>query len=213
MTAPIVYGPGYSTYVRTVYMALQEKGIAYKSIDVDIIKGETREPEHLKRHPFGKVPAFEDDGFALYETSAIARYVDEGYDGPPLQPKDARLRARMNQVISIVDNYAYGAIISHVVMQRLVAPLVGAKPDEAIIREALPVAEQALTALENLLGNRVRLAGDDLTLADLYLIPVYDYFLMTPEGVDMLQKFSGLQRWWQDLEKRDSVIGTRPQLG
>jgi glutathione S-transferase len=213
MTAPIVYGPAYSTYVRTVCMALQEKGVAYKLIDVDILSGANRTPEYLRRHPFGKVPAFEHDGFSIYETSPIARYVDEAFDGTALQPKDAKMRARMNQAIAITDNYAYGCIVGHVVMQRLVAPLLGNTADEAMIRDALPVAEQALTALQDVLGGRPRFAGDELTLADLYLVPVYDYFLSTPEGAAMLPKFPALQQWWQSLEKRESVVATRPKLG
>ncbi|MCU0838784.1 MAG: glutathione S-transferase family protein [Rhodospirillales bacterium] len=213
MTAPMVYGPAYSTYVRTVFMTLQEKGTAYKHIDVDIMKGENRTPDYLRRQPFGKVPAFEHDGFAIYETGAIVRYIDEAFSGPALQPADAKIRARMNQAISVIDNYAYGAIIGHIVMQRLIAPLLGASPDETVISEGLPLAEQALTALQDLLGTRTRLAGDELTLADLYLVPVYEYFAMTPEGTATLPKFPAIREWWRSLETRDSVVSTRPKVG
>lgn len=213
MAAPIVYGPAYSTYVRTVCMALQEKQIAYKLIEVDITKGENRLPEHLKRHPFGKVPAFEHDGFPLFETGAIARYVDEAFGGPALQPKEVKARARMNQVISVIDNYAYGCLIGAVVMQRLVAPLLGHEVDETVIREALPTAEQVLKVLQDLLGVQPHFAGEDLSLADLYFVPIYHYLAQTPEGAAMLPNFPGLQSWWQGVAQRDSVVNTKPQLG
>ena len=72
------------TYVEDVArgcrLAMEEKGVDYDLIDVDILQG--MPPEQFKRHPFGKVPAFEHDGMALYETCAVERYVDEAFDGP-----------------------------------------------------------------------------------------------------------------------------------
>jgi glutathione S-transferase len=52
--------------------------------------GEGQKPEHLARHPWGKVPVLEHDGFSLFETVAVTRYVDEGFPGRSLQPADAR---------------------------------------------------------------------------------------------------------------------------
>jgi glutathione S-transferase len=68
MAAPVVYGPAYSTYTRTARLALEEKGVDYKLEEVDILSGAAQSPAHLARQPFGKVPAFEHDGFRLYET-------------------------------------------------------------------------------------------------------------------------------------------------
>jgi glutathione S-transferase len=194
-------------------MALQEKGIAYKLVDVDLLHGANRTPEHLRRHPFGKVPTFEHDGFQLFETSAISRYIDEAFPGPALQPKDVKARARMNQVMSVIDNYVYGAVIGQIVMQRLIAPLLGTAPDEALITQALTAAEASLTVVQDLLANRPYLAGENLSLADLYLVPIYDYFGRTGEGEAMLPKFAALQTWWAAMGKRESVTSTRPQLG
>ncbi len=95
MSDPIIYGPAYGTYARSVRLALEEKGVAYKLEPVDIITGAANAADHLNRQPFAKVPAFEHDGFALYETAAIERYVDESFPGPKLQPQDPKQRARM----------------------------------------------------------------------------------------------------------------------
>ena len=103
MARPIVYGPAGSTYVWSTRLALAEKGVAHDLIDVGF--GEHREEPHLARHPFAKVPAFEHDGFELYETQAILRYIDEGFPVAPLQPTDLHQFARMNQLIGIVDAY------------------------------------------------------------------------------------------------------------
>jgi len=86
MAHPIVYGPAGSTCVWSARLALAEKGVTHELVDVPF--GAHREEPHLSRHPFAKVPAFEHDGFALYETQAIMRYVDERFAGTPLQPED-----------------------------------------------------------------------------------------------------------------------------
>ena len=95
--------------------------------------------EQIERHPFAKVPAFEHNGFKLYEVCAIGRYVDEEFDGPSLQPEDVRDRARMTQIISILDNYTYPCTVGDLVIQRLVMPMLGNQPDEAAIAEVLPI--------------------------------------------------------------------------
>jgi len=72
MARPIVYGPAGSTYVWSVRLALAEKGVAHELVELDSFTAHREEP-HLSRHPFAKVPAFEHDGFMLYETQAILR--------------------------------------------------------------------------------------------------------------------------------------------
>ena len=99
MAKPIVYGPAYSTYARTARLALEEKGVDYDLVEVDLLGGAAKASAHLARHPFGKVPAFEHDGFALYETDAIMRYINAAFPGKDLEPDDAKGRARMAQVI------------------------------------------------------------------------------------------------------------------
>jgi glutathione S-transferase len=104
MAHPIVYGPAFSSYVWSARLALAEKGVTHELVDVPF--GAHREEPHLSRQPFAKIPAFEHDGFVLYETQAIMRYVDERFAGTPLQPEDVHQWSRMNQIIGIVDAYA-----------------------------------------------------------------------------------------------------------
>src|ERR1041385_6789127 len=104
MTKPILYGADYSVYVRIARMALEEKGVGYDLVPLDIFAAEGIPAWYLELHPFGRIPAFEHDGFRLFETGAIARYIDEAFPGPILMPREAKTRARVNQVMSIVDN-------------------------------------------------------------------------------------------------------------
>ena len=213
MAPPIIYGPALSTYVRTVRLVLEEKAAEYRLVEIDILKGAHKTPEYLARHPFGRVPAFEHDGFALYETSAITRYLDAVVPGIALTPADPRGAARMQQAIAVVDSYAYGAMITGVVMQRVVMPMVGGTTDEAVITAAMPTAELSLQAFESLLGNHAFLAGDSLSLADLHLAPVLAYFSGTPEGQGLLPACPQLTRWWAAVSARPSMTKTQPQLG
>jgi len=213
MAKPVVYGPSYSTYVRTARLALEEKGADYDLVEVDLIKGASQSPEHLARHPFGKVPAFEHEGFALYETDAITRYVNEAFAGADLVPADARGRARMTQAINVISAYGYPALITAIFIQRALMPMMGNAADEGAIAAALPKAETSLKALEQLIDGNRYLAGDRLSLADLLLIPIYDYVRQTPEGGRLLEATPNLRRWWDEVRTRPSVEKTRPALG
>lgn len=208
-----VHGPSYSTYTRSVRLALEEKGVDYRLEEVDILKGAGQAPEHLRRHPFGKVPAFEHDGFALYETVAILRYVDEAFPGPALQPADAKDRARMSQIIAVVDSYGYGPMIQKLFIQRAVVPMMGGSADEAIVAEALPAVRKAAAALDALAADGPWLVGSALSLADLHLAPVIGYLGMTPEGKEALASCGRLGRWWRGIAERPSVKRTQPALG
>ena len=214
MSDPIVYGPNYSTYARSARLALEEKGVSYRLEEVDLMQGGTTEPAYLKRQPFAKVPAFEHDGFPLYETAAIERYVDETFPGPKLQPDDPKRRARMTQIVSVIDSYAYSALIGKCVWQRIVMPIIGQKTDEAVIAEAMPRVECSMEALEALADpTGPYLCGPALSLADLHVAPVMAYFAETPEGKSLLAKSPKLTRWWKEMSARPSMAKTQPKLG
>ena len=210
MAAPIVHGPGFSTYVRTTRLALEEKGVGYQLHEFNFLGGMPQ--EHLARHPFGKVPSFEHDGFALYETGAITRYIDEAFSGPKLQPDDVRLRARMTQIIGVLDSYTYGPMVNKVVIQRLIVPMVGGTPDESIVEENMPAVRRVMEVLEGFIGERDYLVGDQLTLADLHLAPMFAYFTMTSDSGAILEERPRLRRWWGAMATRHSMEVTQPKF-
>jgi glutathione S-transferase len=208
-----IHGPGYSTYVRSVRLAFHEKGATYELAEVDMLKGETRQPAHLARHPFGMVPAFDHDGFDLYETGAILRYVDRVMPGPALQPTDPRSLARMDQMIGLIDAYGYPSILSKLVMQRLVVPMMGGTTDEAAIDAARPRIVTTLAELERLMGAGPMLVGGSLTLADLLLAPIFGYLTATPDAGALLAGQPNLRAWWAAVSVRPSMAATAPKLG
>jgi len=145
MTNPTIYGPSYSAYVRTARLALEERGAAYDLVDVAMMAGAHKQPGFMSRNPFGKLPAFDHDGLSLYETNAITRYVDRALPGPALQPTDAKALARVDQVISIVDSFAYPCMIGQLAWQRLVVPMQGGAPDQAVVAASLPQVRLCLS--------------------------------------------------------------------
>lgn len=213
MAAPIIYGPQFSSYVRTARLALEEKPASYELVDVAMLQGEHKQPAFLARNPFSKVPAFSHDGIDLYETDAIIRYIDQTVPGQALQPTEAAPRARMNQIIGIMESFGYGSMITKVVMQRVVAPLMGGTADEAVIKDGLPTAELCVKEVERIMGNNKFMAGDKVSLADLMVAPIYHYFAATPEGQSILQPRGKLRAWWDHMKTRNSLVKTEPKLG
>nr|WP_200991941.1 glutathione S-transferase family protein [Rhizobium rhizogenes] len=207
---PRLFGADYSVYVRIVRLCLIEKGIGYHLVPVDVFAEGGTSVDYLARHPFGRIPAFEHDGFSLYETGAIARYIDEAFEGPKLQPSSAAHRARCNQLISIADNYAYPQLVWGVYVERVSKPGRGVPADEEKIAVALAKARVCLTAMSDLMGDTSWLVGEQPTLADLYAAPMFDYFFMTPEGVELINQYANLKAWWSRMALRPSMIATKP---
>ena len=103
-----VYGIPGSPFMRAVLAALVEKDQPWRLAAV--APGTSKQPEHLARHPFGRIPAVEHDGFALYETQAVLRYIDQVFPHPPLTPRDPGAAARMNQAIGVNDWYLFRSV-------------------------------------------------------------------------------------------------------
>ena len=199
-----LFGPAYSVYVRAARIALEEKGVAYGLQQFDVFDSDDVPADYPARHPFVRVPAFEHDGFRLYETGAITRYVDEAFQGPTLQPAAPRERARMNQVISVLDAYAFWPLVRVIYVQRKE----GTPTDEAAIAAAIPEAERCLGALEDLIGEADFLAGASFTLADAHAVPMFDYFLRTGEGRELMATRPRLSAWWSRVKGRPCVTAT-----
>jgi len=207
MSTLIVHGIPGSPYVRIPLLVCEEKGAPYRLAAMTFGPGVTKSPEHLARHPFGRIPAIEHGDFKLYEAQAIARYIDQAFDGPSLTPADPRAQARMNQVMNIVDWYVMPSISAGIGFNRVVKPRFGMPVDEAVVADALPMARTCVAALEDILGAKPYFAGAALSLADLFAYPHLEIFNQTPEGADLLAG-SPLLGWTERMSARASVKNT-----
>jgi glutathione S-transferase len=210
MPEPIVIGFPGSTYVHIVRLVLTQKEIPYVFRDLEPEMGS---PAHFALHPFGRVPVLQHGDLTLYETSAIATYVDEAFEGASLQPKDARGRGRMHQWISAVNGYFYPYMIYHVTHERLVFPRLGIAPDEKVVAHALPKVDQALAVFERELGHgEPYLLGAAPTLADFFLVPCNYSFSLTDEGKALYRKYPAVRGWRERMEALPSVQRFRAAL-
>ena len=162
--------------------------------------------EYLDLHPFRRVPTLVDGDFVLYETGAITRYIDEAFPGPMLQPTESRHRARMVQIISIIDSYGYVSMVRQVAGERVFAPLRKRQPDEALIRRGLEGSLRVLDALEAIVPDDGPVAGGEVwSLADFRLAPMMVYLTTAPEGAEALARYRKLSAWWHVMLERNSV--------
>jgi glutathione S-transferase len=202
----IVHGVPGSPYVRAALLTLEEKGAEYEFAAMAL--GTLKQQPHLSRHPFGRIPAFEHDGWMLYETQAIMRYVDAVVPGPRLQPAEPRAAARMNQLIGITDWYLMPQVSRTITFNRVVAPRFNRPVDEGAIAEAIPNARICIGEIDRLLDGHAWMAGDALSLADLLLAPHLSMFAQAPEGAQILQGHGNLNRWLARIEARPSMQAT-----
>jgi glutathione S-transferase len=209
MSGITVYGIPGSPFLRSVEVTLKEKGLDYHLHAM--APGEHKTEEHLKRHPFGRIPAFEHDGFALYETQAIIRYLDDRFPHPPLTPGDAQRRARMNQVIGIIEWYFFPKAAAPIAFNRIIGPrLLGLPGDEAAIAEAMPMARTCFAELDRLLGDKPYLAANSVSIADIMLAAQLDLFGECPEGRALIDGTTNLKPWLERMLARPSFVATEP---
>lgn len=208
----ILHGYRYSVYLRVVRMVLAEKQLAYTQVEVDPFKADVP-PAYLALNPFGRVPTLVDGNFAFYETCAICRYLDEAFPGRALQPTAPRARARMAQIVAIIDAYGYWPMVRQVFAQRVFAVALGNTPDEAMIADGITKSHPVLAALDALVEGDGPLAGGAAySLADLHLAPMIAYFVAAPEGMAALAAHPGLTAWWAVMCRRPSLGSTDPGL-
>jgi glutathione S-transferase len=180
MAEMTLWGFNNSTYVRTVKMVLAEKQFTgFKQVPINVLAGEPKTPEHLERHPFGKVPVLDHDGLRILETSAIARYLNDVLPGKSLVPPTPKDRARMDMIVGIVDSYGYGA------------------------KSGRRVAEFVMKTR----GDSPFIAGE-LSLADLYLAPIVAYVEMTPDKNTVFD-VPGFSDWWANVQALESFKATQ----
>jgi glutathione S-transferase len=207
MSQFIVHSIPGSPYGRAVLATLEEKGADYRL--APLAPGAQKVEPHISRHPFGRIPALEHDGFMLYETQAILRYLDRVLPDPALTPATARLAALMDQAMNVNDWYLYQGVANVIVFHRVVAPrLIGSAPDETAIAAAMPKARVVFRELSHLLGEQPYFAGGAMSLADLMIAPQLDLFSLAPEWAPLTADAPNLGEWLRRMNERPSFKAT-----
>jgi glutathione S-transferase len=162
-----IWGRTNSVNVKKVLWAAEELGLQYQRIDAGLQHGVNKTPEYLKMNPTGLVPTIDDDGFVLWESHSIVRYLAAKHGaGSRLSPADLRQRADAERWM----DWTY--TFQKEFQRPIFWPLVRTPPekrDPAAIDSARKVCAELLTIPERYLGERPYLAGSDLTIADIPL--------------------------------------------
>ncbi len=206
-----LHGYEYSVYAWIARFALAEKGISYTWVEVNPF-ADPVPADYLAMHPFGRVPTLVSGDFVLFETGAITRYLDEAFVGPRLQPMVPEDRARVSQILSVVDSYAYWPLVRQVFAQGVIGPRLGRPTDQSAYSQGLAAAPRILNALDRLAGGGEFLVGDSLTLADIHLAPMIAYFIAAADGLALFQNHERLSAWWPAVSTRQAFIETTPDL-
>lgn len=199
-----IHGTTSSPFVHLIEVVAKQAGVPYEFVPVDVMAGEHTTAEYLTKHPFGQLPYMvrrairlprapppltartqDDNGFVLFESRAVARYVVAKAGATTLLPPESDLQAHalFEQAASIeVVNFSPHA--ATIIVQRLAAPMRGGTTDEARVCEAIDALSSRLEGYERMLGKRRFLAGERLTIADLFHLPLGS--LLATAGVALL---------------------------
>ena len=207
MSQFIVHSIPGSPYGRAVLATLTEKSADFRLVAV--AARAIKSQPYLSLHPFGRVPVLEHDGFRLYETQAILRYLDRVIPAPALTPADPKAAARMDQMLAICDWYLHQGVNNIIGFQRIVRPrLLGMPCDEAAVAEAVPRAHGVFAELSRLLGTNSYLAGEHVSLADILLASHMDFLAQTPEWAPLTAERPNLPAWLARVSARPSLQAT-----
>ncbi|GES94059.1 glutathione S-transferase [Rhizophagus clarus] len=201
-----VYGYSGSTYSLVLLHILKELGLSYELVQPSSFE-EIKTPEYLAtKHPFGKIPSLNDDGFHIYETRAIARYLLNKYQGTKtstvLIPSDIQKSALVDQFISVEASY-YTLPLSKLVYELVFKKNHGGEADPKIVSESREELEKTLDVYEKLLDGKDYLTGE-FSLADLLHIPYTFYAVNIAGEGDLWNKRPNVSRWWKNISERET---------
>jgi len=206
-----LYSFNRSSNVHRVLVVIKELGLEYQPIDIDLTKGAQLEPAYKAIQPFGKVPCIDDDGFKLYESRAIARYLAAKAKSP-LLPTEPKAVALFEQAASVELNYLGPHAVKIMFEIMFKKNFLKQEPDEKIINECVEALQQTLNVYEDILSKNKYLIGNELTLVDLFHLP--HEIMLTLPGIDVANNPSrpNLARWWKDISNRPSWLSVKSSI-
>ena len=193
----------FSTYSRRVLIAFAEKQIAHELVVVDMAARRHREQPYLSLNPYGRVPTLEEDGFVLFESTAILDYLEATRPSPPLVPADARGRALVDMHMKLCD-IQFTRHAGTIVFPKRFLPK--EKWNMAAIADAKAQIDKHFAILDKQLAGKTYLVAEQFSLAEVCYAPFLEFLPLmeiTPPGA--------VAAWSERLLARPSAVSTRPQ--
>src|SRR5271167_4248273 len=192
-----------STYSRRVLLAFAEKKIPHDLVLVDMAARKHREPSYLTLNPYGRVPTLEEDGFVLFESTAILGYLEATRPTPPLVPDDPRGRALIDMHMKLCD-LQFTRHAGTIVFPKRFLPK--ERWNTAAIAEAKAEIEKHLAILDKQLTGKTYLVVEQFSLAEVCYAPFLEFLPLmeiTPPGA--------VAAWSERLLARPSAVSTQSQ--
>jgi glutathione S-transferase len=196
-----LYGFPISPATRLASLILREYNVPYEFHVIDLTKGEHLTDSYAETNPFKEIPYIDDDGFKLYESRAIARYVAKKYasQGPALVPSDVKKYALYEQAAS-AEAFSYQPYAGLLVLEKYFKTMGGAPVNSAVVDPAEVKFNAKADVYETILSKQKYLAGDEVTLADLFHLPYTE--ILTRVDTDITKGRPNVARWWNDISSR-----------
>jgi glutathione S-transferase len=208
MLRPEIIGGARSTYTRVVRMVCEEKGIDY--LLTEALLGA---PEIFAIHPFGKMPVLRHGDIELFESKAIATYLDRSFPGPSLFPSDPLAGALTEQWVSLVNTLVDRTLIRTYLLAYAAPKTADGKPDRQAIEAVTPAMQTQIGVLDKAVARTGYLVGDQFTFADINLMPILYYVRLPPEGAEALNRATNLAAYYERHAERPSFKRTIPPPG
>lgn len=193
-----LHGYAVSNFFNIAHAALIEKGVDFEIVT----QRASQDPEFLKSSPMGKIPFLETPRGCIAETVAILEYLEDAVDEPKLHPVDIFERARVRQIINVLQLYVEAparALFPGVFM--------GGRNDEATVAASRVALSRGMRAIGHLAAPREFLVGKRLTYADLYAfycLDIAERVACFVYGESVLNAVEGVRAWSAGIARRDS---------
>jgi len=203
-----VYGSDLSSPANKVRFVANYLGLTYDYSFVNLREGAQNTPEFRKINPIGKIPAIDDDGFTLFESNAICRYLADK-NNSPIYPKGLKERAAVDEWLDFVSMHV-NLGVSKVMYSRIFAPLRRLEVDERSIKEGLEFLTRFLPNVDAQLSKHKYLTGNQITLADFNLLAALDPAEVA--GIDM-GPYKNIVKWRDELKQQDFYTKCHKEYG
>lgn len=187
-----------SSNCQKVRLVLAEKNLPYESALINLRRNEQKTPDYLRINPYGLVPALEDQGIVLYESTIINEYLEEAYPQTPLLPKDLGGRGRARILEDFRDSHLYPAMKA---ISRVTRGIDSKDWDRAAIAAAFDSIAPLFQRLEDELAGKEFLVGS-YSLADIAFTP--NLARQIELGVGLPEKYPRVRAWVERLMQRPS---------
>jgi len=200
----VIHADLLSPYGWSARMVAAEKGVPYEMAPADVTAA-----DYEALHPFRKMPVLRHGAIVVYETLAIAHYIDRAFDGPALQPSDPLGQARVLTWISLVNGYMFPTM-NGLVKVRFAMATGGELPEPERLAAMQADQVRQVAFIAKAVETQPWLTGEAFTLADAFLFPHLQFASMTPEGAQAVTDHPAAAAWLDRVRARPSATATNP---